>query len=147
MAAKHRQQQAPSGHGTAENKERAFPCWHECWWNHHYPTLAWLSICPVSHTHFHISLLKPPSVLLFLQISRINSFFYSLYPSCILFHHYNHYPHLQHNTENAHQASFSFHTIPSTNFPLPIPHHTHRGKYSQCSDPIFFLLSHARIHL
>ena len=68
MVAKHRQQQAPSGHGTAENKERVFPCWHECWWNHHYTTLAWLSICPVSHTHFHISLLKPPSMLfLFLK--------------------------------------------------------------------------------
>ena len=44
---------------------------------------------------------------------------------------------VHYHTENAHQASFPFHTTHSTNFQLPIPHHTHHCEYSQCSDPIF----------
>ena len=44
---------------------------------------------------------------------------------------------VHYHTENAHQASFPFHTTHSTNFQLPIPHHTHYCEYSQCSDPIF----------
>ena len=47
------------------------------------------------------------------------------------------YKRVHYHTENAHQASFPFHTTHSTNFQLPIPHHTHHCKYSQCSDPIF----------